>query len=49
MSRRSRKYPIGQEPWYIRDFGGIPGWGLVAVGVVFAGIAVVIVVAIASH
>lgn len=43
---RKRKYEIGEEPWLLRDFWGLPGWGVVLGAGVSVTLAVIIVVLI---
>ena len=33
-SRRRRRYEIGQEPWFLREYGGAPMW-LICVALAF--------------
>lgn len=41
-TRRTGHRADGRDPWWQRDYAGVPGWGLVAFGVVFLALGVLI-------
>lgn len=44
MSSRKRRHhrDYGFTPWWMRDYGGLPGWALIPTGLVLVGMGIVV-------